>query len=297
MPVTVCEGETPQAQILQLRAILELPSPRTPVALDSFCGLDRGDVAEMEVSMYDDQNRALYRRSLHLEGGVPDCYDAYDPRDSLSTLPTSRVVMDAICRANGPNEVTGSISARCHLQGTVIFAPEGPPPPPPPPPPPAGCTLGTPPATEVPGATFNVKAHGRGLTTTPLGRFGKAYYCTPEADWPEACADGRDFGPVAREGHPQRRACEIAFVGSQCPRWKGECTGTGNQCPITFDTLIGDNPHPMNANAGCPDPHPNHQENPEVFWGRPAGKGWVFACNHDFTVCGKFKNLVDQVVQ
>lgn len=141
MPITVCEGEDPQAKILQLRAVLDLPSPRTPVFLDSFCGLDRGDVAEMEVSMYDDQNRALYRRSLHLEGGVPDCYDAYDPRPSLSSLPTSRVVMDAVCRANGPNEVTGSISARCHLQGTVTFEPVTDPPDPPDPPIPPTCNI------------------------------------------------------------------------------------------------------------------------------------------------------------
>lgn len=130
MPVVVCEGEDIQARILQRQIVLRLDEPRTPVSLDSFCGFDRGDTVEADVSFYDDQNRVLYRRSLHLEGGVPECYDAFEPRPSLSVLPTSRITMVATCRANGPNEVTGNLWARCHLMGSVIFDGGEPPPPP-----------------------------------------------------------------------------------------------------------------------------------------------------------------------
>lgn len=130
MPVVVCEGEGIQARILQRRAVIDLPEPRVAETLDSFMGFDRGDVIEADVIIYDDQGRRLYHRSLHLEGNVPECYDAKEPRDSLSTHPTGRIIMDVVCRANGPNDVTGNLWARCHLQGTVNFRDPGPPPPP-----------------------------------------------------------------------------------------------------------------------------------------------------------------------
>jgi hypothetical protein len=163
-------------------------------------------------------------------------------------------------------------------------------------PPPPNCGLGTPTATEAAARglrpTFKVRLYGRGLTTTPFACFG-GEYCA-NAGW----TDGRTCCAVAPDGHPQKRACEIQFAGAQCPRWYGDCTGIGPpECPITFDTLIGNDPHPMNANAQCPNPYPNHQERPEVFWGRPEGKGWVFACNHDFTVCGRYNQIVDQDIE
>jgi hypothetical protein len=134
------------------------------------------------------------------------------------------------------------------------------------------CRLGTPHASEVARAQVKVKPYGRGAQATPFGCFGKDYYCSEEMDWPAACTLQRSCGPVAPDGHPQRVACERIFLGTDCPVWKGECTDpiTGASCPITFDILIGDDPHPMNKT--CPAPTGNH---------RAEGRGKVWACAVD----------------
>ena len=54
------------------------------------------------------------------------------------------------------------------------------------------------------------------MGATPRGAFGRDYYCLPEVAWPEACAAGRSFGPVAPDGHPKRVAWEAHFLGQPC---------------------------------------------------------------------------------
>lgn len=163
-------------------------------------------------------------------------------------------------------------------------------------PPPQGCSLPTPTATEALAQglrpRFKTKTYGRGLETTPFASFG-VDYCR-EAGW----TDGRGACSVTPPGHPQQRACEAHFIGAPCPTWNGVCAepATPKTCPITFDTLIGDDPHPINAAAGCPSPHPNHQQTPEVFWARPEGRGWVSVCDATGNVCSRYGQIVDQVV-
>jgi hypothetical protein len=196
---------------------------------------------------------------------------------------------------------------QCHVIGATCDCYHKPPgedwqwidcPEPPDPPDPGTCPLGTPHASRVPRAQVKLAGYGRGFQATPFGCFGRDYYCSEAMNWPEACADARSCGPVAPDGHPQREVCEQAFLGTECPVWWGECTPpiTGASCPITFDVLIGDDPHRMNET--CPDPHPNHQENPEVFWGRPEGRGKVWACavmpDGSVVACTETPKRVDQ---
>ena len=164
------------------------------------------------------------------------------------------------------------------------------------------CTLGTPHASQVDRPEVALAAYGRGHHATPLGCFGRDYYCTtgPEGmNWPEACAEGKRCGPVAPLGHPQRVACERVFLGADCPVWRGECTAPiepPRTCPITFDILIGDDPHFMNR--ACPAPVGNHVERPIVYWARGEGRGKIFACaqNPDGTLiaCTNRPKRIDQ---
>ena len=180
-------------------------------------------------------------------------------------------------------------------------APPDPGPGPGPEPPPGECKLETPPAHQVPNATIRVKREGRfNIGATPFGRFGKDYYCSAEMNWPEACAEGKIQGPVAPDGHPQRVACEQVFLGACGPTFSmATCTGTGAQCPLTFDPFfvvdgVNQN-HPRNVEAGCggkftDDPSWVKQGGHIVegnFWLASAhGKGYVKACDSTGTACG-----------
>jgi len=136
---------------------------------------------------------------------------------------------------------------------------------------------------------------------TPEGEFGRIYYCQPGL-WREACRAGRSFGPVVPPGHPDEQACVTAFLGAPCPYWGGECTGTGNECPITYDPyfVIGgvNQNHPKNVEAGC---------RVETWWpgrGQPRrgewwvatshGRGYLTACDGTRTVCGKSPWVIAQ---
>jgi hypothetical protein len=169
-----------------------------------------------------------------------------------------------------------------------------------PPPPTGDCPLGTPTATELFGQGKRVeiapRLEGRmNVSATPRAEFGAAYYCTPEMNWPEACAAGRTFGPVAPDGHPDRLACERQFLQQNCPTFvMAECTGTGNECPITFDPfyVIGgtNQNHPRNVEAGCHGTDWIKDDGGHVlqgmFWLASAhGKGYVQACNRGKVVC------------
>jgi hypothetical protein len=123
-------------------------------------------------------------------------------------------------------------------------------------------------------------------------------------DWPEACAVPPCPGAVAPEGHPQRPACEAQFLEQPCPTFAMDrCTGTGEQCPITWDTYIvidGVNQlHPANVRAGCREAtyikDPNGRLLSGEWWKATAhGKGYLKACNVDGTVCGTSTFEIDQ---
>ena len=188
--------------------------------------------------------------------------------------------------------------------------PEPPEPTPEPPPSTGECKLGTLPATQVAQATIKVQKSGaKNVSGTPFGRFGKEYYCSAEMNWPEACASGKIQGPVAPDGHPQRLACEKVFLGQNCPTFSmAQCTGTGAQCPITFDPFyvqggVNQN-HPANVAAGCggqftDDPswvkdNDGHIISGQFWMSMPSGKGYIKACDSTGTVCGVSNYEIDQ---
>ena len=61
-----------------------------------------------------------------------------------------------------------------------------------------------------------VREGRQAVGATARGEFGRDYYCLPQVAWPEACAAGRTFGPVAPGGHPKRVAWEAHFMGQSC---------------------------------------------------------------------------------
>lgn len=144
---------------------------------------------------------------------------------------------------------------------------------------------------------------GKWISATPKGQFGKAYYCA--IGWAEACAEPDSFiGPVAPEGHPERQACEAQFLEAPCPLMlEAKCTGTGNQCPITWDPYIvigGVNQfHPENVRAGCREGLFRRDAQGNLIGGEwwkatGHGKGFVKACNFDASVCGVAQFEIDQ---
>jgi len=186
------------------------------------------------------------------------------------------------------------------------------------PPPLPTCTLGTPTARQmaaagkqptikvqrtVAGAGLDPQA-GKWISGTPVAAFGSVYYCQPGMNWPEACANPPSPGPVAPEGHPQRIACEAQFLEQPCPTFSmARCTGTGEQCPVTWDTYIvidGVNQlHPDNVKAGCRES--TYVKDPDgrllsgEWWKATAhGKGYLKACNFDGSVCGVSTFEIDQ---
>ena len=183
----------------------------------------------------------------------------------------------------------------------------------PPPPPPATCTLGTPTARAAAAAgmspTINVQRTnagplsdplaGKWISGTPIASFGVAY--CQAAGW----TDGRSRCAVAIDGHPERLACEAHFLEAPCPTFSAErCTGTGYQCPITWDPYIvidGVNQnHPENVRAGCrestfiTDPGSGQVISGEWWKASAHGKGFLKACNADGSVCGTSSFEIDQ---
>jgi hypothetical protein len=91
---------------------------------------------------------------------------------------------------------------------------------------------------------FGLELQGRRIwRATPRGAFGREYYCRDDVDWPEACAAGRSFGPVAPEGHPKRLDWEAAYMGIQCPYWSAE-----SSAHISFDPFFVSGNPPVNQN-------------------------------------------------
>jgi hypothetical protein len=188
-----------------------------------------------------------------------------------------------------------------------------------PPPPPDCATLGTPTAREAKAQgkdpTINVQRTVAGpleiedeiraskwISGTPVATFGKDYYCA--IGWAEACNEGETRGPVASEGVPTRLAREACFLEAPCPMFSMDhCTGTGGQCPITWDPYIvidGVNQnHPENVRAGCREStwirDPGDGIVRGEWWKASAhGKGYLKACNFDGSVCGTSTFEIDQ---
>jgi hypothetical protein len=122
-------------------------------------------------------------------------------------------------------------------------------------------------------------------------------------NWPEACAEGRSFGPVAPDGHADRITCEAVFLEAPCPTFSMErCTGAGAQCPITFDPFIviddENQLHPRNVAAGCSTEYEKdeggHVLKGSFWWATAHGKGHIRVENADGSVHGVSTFEIDQ---
>jgi hypothetical protein len=172
-------------------------------------------------------------------------------------------------------------------RGTVqIVCPE--------PPPVGDCPWGTPTAQAMQAQGKRVeirpKREGRkGMGATPLGAFGREYYCQ-DGLWPEACQAGRSFGPVAPDGHPDRVACEKQFLELDCPYFSYR-----SQEHMSFDPWIALNGvnqnHPRNVAQGCGTQFQDHPSVIKDSNGRPQAGQWSWATAHgNGQVCAEAKN-------
>lgn len=80
--------------------------------VESFIGFDRGDLAEAHVLVYDDQNRALYRRSLHKEAS--GIYDSYHSAEVLGDGRASLVRVEV-----GAHPTSGVVKWHCTVTITL----------------------------------------------------------------------------------------------------------------------------------------------------------------------------------
>lgn len=131
-----------------------------------------------------------------------------------------------------------------------------------------------------------VKEGRRGFGATPRAAFGRDYYCSAEVAWPEACAAGRSFGPVAPDGHPKRVAWEAHFLGTEtgCAIFSQESDDL-----ITFDPWISlqgvNQNHPRNVRVcgqGQFETHPSwvHTFYPPEGRSYITGGEWSWATAH-----------------
>ena len=86
----------------------------------------------------------------------------------------------------------------------------------------------------------------KGVGATPWAVFGEEHYCRPEVNWPEACAAGRDRGPIAPDGHPHRAAWEAHFLGQPCASFSYESTEHMSFDPWIVQGGVNQN-HPRNV--------------------------------------------------
>jgi hypothetical protein len=171
-------------------------------------------------------------------------------------------------------------------------------------PPPVGtCPFRTPSAAEMVAQGLKVeirpKKEGRkAFGSTPLGEFGrfmvdgKPYYCQ-EGLWPEACAAGRQIGPVAPDGHPDRVACEQVFLQLKCSYLSVVSDEHMSMDPWISLNGVNQN-HPRNVARGCgsqleddpswvKEPHNGHLYvvAGEIDWATVHGNGKVCASAKD----------------
>jgi len=191
------------------------------------------------------------------------------------------------CGGISLDEVACAAQGGTWTEGTCKFPSPPPPPPTPPPVPPTPEEFLPPTAAylEASGLRVEIKPvreGKKGMGATPRGQFGRAYYCAPEVAWPEACAKGRSFGPVAPDGHPKRVAWEAHFLGQSCATFSFE-----SETHMSYDPWISlqgvNQNHPRNVRVcgqGQFETHPSWRMEP--FQGRPyivAGQ-WSWATAH-----------------
>lgn len=128
------------------------------------------------------------------------------------------------------------------------------------------------------------------VNMTIVGDFGKLeggeYY---KDIWPERYAEGKTWGPLAPDGHPERLAREAAFMEQPCPEWFAYDEVPSGSPPYNFDPWFvqgGENQnHWRNVEAGCgtwKEPHESW-----VYWpGTLKVKSGMFWA---FTVHGNLK--------
>ncbi len=173
---------------------------------------------------------------------------------------------------------------------------------PPPPPDSWDCPFNIPSANDVPGAEVLVKQEGHNVSFVVRGRFGEEHYCQPGL-WPEACEAVRTFGLPIPDGHPNQIGWTQRFMQQTAAHFvMGQCTGSGEQCPITFDTfyVIGgvNQNHPRNVRWGAGTQFTDHwtwkKKDGRLVSGQWAiasahGKGYVRVCIAGGTICGVSK--------
>jgi hypothetical protein len=260
----------------------------------------------IDVDWVADHNKGLATTPKY---GKPTIINEYNPRPAM----TGQEVFDQYCRAQGMGSY---FDVWRHGMGDAEYSrawelirnvPCGPPEPPQ-----VACPLNTPTASWLKAQGIRVEVrpeiHGATVGATPLAEFGTAYYCQESVAWPEACAAGRTFGPVAPDGHPKRLECEQAFLEECGPVMSmSSCTGTSGECPVTFDPFYyinGQNQnHPSNVAAGCGGQFTDHDSWVKVdggvvsgaMWASIAhGKGYIKACNGPGTVCTSSSFEVDK---
>jgi len=121
MPITVIGGS--EAFVFQRRTILNLQELRQVCHVQPFAGTNPGDRVEMEVSVYDKNNRIVYRTSPHQHSGATD-YDAYNVDEGSLIFPgtsTDRFIVDLVGRVVGQNPETGRLDAGIHFAVTLTF--------------------------------------------------------------------------------------------------------------------------------------------------------------------------------
>ena len=223
--------------------------------------------------------------------GKPTVVNEYNPQPPM----TAKAVFAQVCRArelgsyfdlwrDGMGDEEYLEALRLIREGDCEAAP-----------PPPDCTLGTPTMKQAKAQGMRpecvVSNYGQGRDATCRANFGREY-CA-KAGW----TDGRTKCPPAPAGHPQELACNRQFLGSQCPQWRGVCTGTPDQCPIGYDIQRGGVEHIINRDAGCPtaaDQGGNHQTIMEGYWVKPSGKGWMEVGDHDFSVYTRHPEQIDE---
>lgn len=111
----VVEGIDASSAVEQ-KYVVDLPFPMRIYAIDSFIGLDRGDIGEFGVEV-DDNRSGLqgYQRSLHKEGDL--AFDANAPQ--YRWLHTDQLAVYVIARVTGPSTRTKVWKARPHFSAYV----------------------------------------------------------------------------------------------------------------------------------------------------------------------------------
>lgn len=139
-------------------------------------------------------------------------------------------------------------------------------------PPVAVCDEGSIPLDRV---VVDSRPYGRGFDSTLKVKDVRWCAAHGMAEWGAVC-------PMAPEGDRCRNVRERYVLAPHvCPRFVFlSCDPTGNPfaCPGTFDPLIGNGQHYINAAAGCPMPAHENPEVAEAFWVQPSGHGVLAAC-------------------